>query len=67
MKVGEVHYYLQSPTFTDIFKDNITGIIGGVGINKLRSMIIPIPSLEEQERIVDKLEQLLPLCEDLVE
>jgi len=62
-----LYYYLQSPTFTDIFKDNITGIIGGVGINKLRSMIIPIPSLEEQERIVDKLEQLLPLCEDLVE
>ena len=28
-------------------------------------MMIPLPPIEEQQRIVDKLDQLLPLCESL--
>ena len=31
----------------------------------LSNVEIPIPPLEEQQRIIDKLEQLLPLCDDI--
>ena len=31
------------------------------------NLVIPIPSIEEQKRIVEKLDQLLPLCDELAE
>lgn len=58
-------YFLQSTLFTDSFKSNINGIIGGVSINNLKGMLFPIPPLAEQKRIVVAIEQLLPLCEKL--
>jgi len=36
-----------------------------VSVGKLNSMLIPLPPLAEQKRIVEKLNQLLPLCERL--
>ena len=53
-------YYLQSPNFKEIFKSKKTGIIGGVGIAKLRNVLIPIPPLKEQKRIINKLQDLIP-------
>ena len=61
-----IYYYLQSPMFTDIFNSNMNGIIGGVSINKLKTLIIPLPPLAEQKAIVAKIEELLPLCKKLV-
>ena len=60
-----VYYYLQTSTFISDFKDSMTGIIGGVGVNKIKNIAIALPPLAEQKRIVEKLEELLPLCEDL--
>lgn len=60
-----LYYFLQSPQFTTVFTDKITGIIGGVSQGKLKNICIPIPSLEEQQRIVQRLDELLPVCEDL--
>lgn len=60
-----LYYFLQSPLFLKNFNDNLTGIIGGVSIRKIKDLLIKFPSLEEQQRIVDKLEQLLPLCDDI--
>ncbi len=57
--------YLQSPSFVNNFTVSICGMIGGVGISKLRNMLLPIPPLSEQKRIVAKLEALLPLCDRL--
>lgn len=57
-----LYYYLQSPCFTSIFKDKLTGIIGGVGINKVRNLLIPVPPLEEQKRIVKQLDKYIPVC-----
>lgn len=39
----------------------MTGIIGGVGAAKIKSIAAPIPPLEEQARIVAKIEELLHL------
>lgn len=33
--------------------------------DKYKTLLIPLPPLAEQKRIVEKLEQLLPLCERL--
>lgn len=58
-----LYYYLQSPVFLSTFRDSISGIIGGVSIGKIKKLCIPVPSIEEQRRIVDRLEELLPLCD----
>ncbi len=50
-----LYYYLQSPSFIGIFKSNTTGIIGGVSINTLKSILIAIPPQMEQKRIVSKI------------
>ena len=56
---------MQSTLFTDLFKDNMNGIIGGVSVNTLKTMLLPLPPLAEQKRIVEAIEQLLPFCEKL--
>ena len=53
-----IYFYLQSPQFQEFFSGGIVGIIGGVGINKLKNILIPVPPLAEQERIVARLEEL---------
>lgn len=60
-----LYYFLQSPLFLKNFNNNLTGIIGGVSINKIKEILIKYPSLEEQQRIVDKIELLLLLCNDI--
>lgn len=60
-----IYYYLLSPMFQKNFYDNVSGLIGGVSISKIRNIILNYPSLIEQQRIVEKLEQLLPLCADI--
>ena len=55
-----VYYYLQSMEFRTFFLSQMTGSIGGVSIKKLKSIPIPETTLEEQKRIVAKIEELLP-------
>ncbi len=40
-------------------------MIPGIDRNNVRSLVLPLPPLEEQHRIVDKIEELLPYCERL--
>lgn len=58
-------FYMKSPVFQSQFKENMNGMIGGVGINKIKKALIPAPPLVEQKRIVDKLNKLLPIVEKL--
>ena len=59
-----LYYYLQSPVFFSAFFGSMTGLIGGVGSAKLKNLICPIPPIAEQERIVEKIEELMPLVEE---
>ena len=54
-----IFYYLQSPLFFDIFSSSKNGIIGGVSVNNLKQLFIPLPPYEEIKRIVEKIKQIL--------
>ena len=59
MEIGKfIYYYLQSPSFIDLFNQNKTGIIGGVSIAKVKNIVIPLPPLMEQQRIVAQIDGL---------
>lgn len=59
-----LYWYLQSPTFLKTFKASLSGIISGISKSNLENILMPIPPLEEQKRIVDKLNELQPLLEE---
>ena len=52
-----LYYSLQTPGFQAQFKSSLTGIIGGVSLSKLKKLQIPVPSLQEQEKIVERLDK----------
>ena len=61
-----MYYALQSPLVKKQCDSVATGTAQKtVGLFSLRNIIIPLPPLAEQKRIVAKIEQLLPLCQKL--
>jgi len=60
-----VLYAYLSPVFRASFVAAMTGIIGGVSIAKFVEILIPLPPLEEQHRIVAKIDQLIALGDAL--
>ncbi|KYG72657.1 restriction endonuclease subunit S [Roseivirga spongicola] len=56
-----------SESFQIAFRDNMTGIIGGISRNSFAALYIPIPPLEEQKAIVEIVEQLFKEVEALEE
>ncbi|SMF14011.1 restriction endonuclease subunit S [Pseudogulbenkiania subflava] len=54
-----------SPFFAKSFADSMTGIIGGVSIAKFVEILIPLPPLAEQNRIVAKIDELMARCDAL--
>ena len=59
-------YALKSPVIKSQCDATATGTAQKtIGLKSLRSMVIPLPPLAEQKRIVAKLEKILPLCEQL--
>ena len=60
-----LYFFLQSPHFLGVFANNISGIIGGVSINKIKQMTIPLPPIEEQKRIVQRIEEIMSHIDEL--
>lgn len=54
-----------SPSFFEQFSNSMKGIIGGISANKFSELIISLPPIAEQARIVAKLEELMALCDQL--
>jgi type I restriction enzyme S subunit len=52
--------------YQNLFKNNKTGsAIPHLNKTLFRELLTPLPPLAEQQRIVEQLEQLLPLCTSL--
>jgi len=54
-----------TPTFFTQFSSSMTGIIGGVSSAKFSELLVPIAPIQEQQRIVAKVDALMALCDQL--
>jgi type I restriction enzyme S subunit len=62
---GFILSWYGSPIFSKVFRENMTGIIGGISRNSFANISIPIPPLEEQKAIVEVVNQLFAEVEQL--
>jgi len=62
-----LYYSLQTPEFQAQFKSSLNGIIGGVSLSKLKKLQIPVPSLQEQEKIVERLDKVFENIDKKIE
>ena len=59
-----IYYYLTY--YVDSLKANAKSMIPGIERKNILNACITLPPLAEQERIVAKLDKLLPLCNSLL-
>jgi type I restriction enzyme, S subunit len=66
MNIKYVQYYIKS----NFFINQVNGTVAGTAYNaltimKFKNIIITIPPIEEQKRIVEKVDSLMKLCDQL--
>ena len=52
-----IYYFYQATEFQKQFKSQMTGLIGGVSLNKFKQIKIPLPALATQKQIVKILDK----------
>ncbi len=61
-----VMYFMMSPIYQNLLEKNSTGMTAkGIKAAKLKQLLLPIPPIPEQQRIVERIEQLMTICDDL--
>lgn len=62
-----IYWVIKSKYFADYANKSATGsTIKNVSLAAMKDFLIPLPPFEEQKRIVDQIEKMLPYCQDLV-
>ena len=60
-----LYYYLQSPYgYKQIMANYKACAQGTITVENVRNIIVPMPSIEEQKRIVSKIEKLMPFVDE---
>jgi type I restriction enzyme S subunit len=60
-----IEVFLNSPIFRKFLDDVSTTTINQITQSNLINTLIPLPPLQEQKRIVSRVEQLMKLCDEL--
>jgi type I restriction enzyme, S subunit len=60
-----LHMFLASPVFRQVIDEVNTNTINQITQANLRSTLVPLPPLEEQHRIIAKVDELMDLCDRL--
>ena len=64
--VDYLYHFMTSPYYFEYVESKTTGTaVRQLPAKELSKLLVPLPSLAEQKRIVAKLEEILPLCERL--
>lgn len=58
-------YIYQSSDFFERFSSLMTGIIGGISSKNFKDIPVSLPPLNEQKRIVEKVDILMKVCDEL--
>lgn len=62
-----LYYLLSSRMVYNQFCNRVAGaVVNNLNSDKVALTVVPIPPLEEQHRIVAKIEELLPYCDQLI-
>ncbi len=62
-----IYYFTRSQLFFKQFQRLLNGIIGGVNNKNFATIQLPVPSIEEQQRIVTRIEELFSELDSAVE
>ena len=59
-------YMMRSPFYYNATRDDMSGVaITRVTLDKIQKTLTPLPPLSEQQRIVEKLDELMRMCDEL--
>ena len=62
-----IYYYLQSDVFSIQFTNRRHGLIGGVSVKDLSDFFVPITTMKEQQRVVERIEGIFAKLDEAKE